>query len=111
MEGAEINQPLLALKECIRALGRKGAHLPFRASTCMIAMINPCLSSCEHTLNTLRYADRVKELGTEDPIKMSDYDIEDVQEQEVSSSDSSRREDSDLAQLRSLNDGECSADC
>ena len=41
---------------------------------------------------------------------MSDYDIEDVQEQEVSSSDSSRREDSDLAQLRSLNDGECSAD-
>ena len=57
-----------------------------------------------------RYADRVKELGTEDPVKMSDYDIEDVQEQEVSSSDSSRREDSDLAQLRSLNDGECSAD-
>merc|ERR1712228_549550 len=126
MEGAEINKSLLALKECIRALGRKGAHLPFRASkltqvlrdsfigenarTCMIAMINPCLSSCEHTLNTLRYADRVKELGTEDPVKMSDYDIEDVQEQEVSSSDSSRREDSDLAQLRSLNDGECSAD-
>ena len=57
-----------------------------------------------------RYADRVKELGTEDPVKMSDYDIEDVQEQEVSSSDSSRREDSDLVQLRSLNDGECSAD-
>ncbi|XP_065835132.1 kinesin-like protein KIF2A [Oscarella lobularis] len=78
MEGAEINKSLLALKECIRALGRKGAHLPFRASkltqvlrdsfigdrasTCMIAMISPGLSSCEHTLNTLRYADRVKEL-------------------------------------------------
>ncbi|CAI8026233.1 Kinesin-like protein KIF2A [Geodia barretti] len=28
----------------------------------MIAMISPGLSSCEHTLNTLRYADRVKEL-------------------------------------------------
>ena len=32
MEGAEINKSLLSLKECIRALGRKGAHLPFRAS-------------------------------------------------------------------------------
>ncbi|KAF7256846.1 hypothetical protein EG68_08224 [Paragonimus skrjabini miyazakii] len=79
MEGAEINKSLLALKECIRALGRKGAHLPFRASkltqvlrdsfigdrsrTCMIAMISPGMTSCEHTLNTLRYADRVKELG------------------------------------------------
>ncbi|XP_052827005.1 kinesin-like protein KIF2A isoform X1 [Octopus bimaculoides] len=79
MEGAEINKSLLALKECIRALGRKGAHLPFRASkltqvlrdsftgdkskTCMIAMISPGMNCCEHTLNTLRYADRVKELG------------------------------------------------
>ena len=32
-----------------------------------IAMISPGLSSCEHSLNTLRYADRVKELGAEDP--------------------------------------------
>nr|VZI41913.1 unnamed protein product [Spirometra erinaceieuropaei] len=79
MEGAEINKSLLALKECIRALGRKGTHLPFRASkltqvlrdsfigdrsrTCMIAMVSPGISCCEHTLNTLRYADRVKELG------------------------------------------------
>ena len=32
MEGAEISKSLLALKECIRALGRKGTHRPFRAS-------------------------------------------------------------------------------
>src|SRR5690606_39239183 len=32
---------------------------------CMIAMISPGNSDCEHTLNTLRYADRVKELGTD----------------------------------------------
>lgn len=81
MEGAEINKSLLALKECIRALGRRDAHVPFRGSTltkvlrdsfigdnsrvCMIAMISPGNSDVEHTLNTLRYADRVKELGAE----------------------------------------------
>ena len=55
----------------------------------------------------------MKELGTSDtvsdPVRSVDADMEDIQEQEVSSSDSVR-EDSDLAQLRSLNDGECSAD-
>lgn len=108
MEGAEINKSLLALKECIRALGRKGAHLPFRVSkltqvlrdsfvgpnsrTCMIAMISPGVSSCEHSLNTLRYADRVKELGGGDlPISQADDGLNDKQD------------DGDLMQLRSLN--------
>lgn len=31
----------------------------------MIANISPAASCCEHTLNTLRYADRVKELKKE----------------------------------------------
>ena len=87
LEGAEINKSLLALKECIRALGRNKPHTPFRASkltqvlrdsfigensrTCMIATISPGMASCENTLNTLRYANRVKEL-TIDPSAAGD---------------------------------------
>ncbi|XP_076614651.1 kinesin-like protein KIF2A isoform X2 [Chaetodon auriga] len=87
LEGAEINKSLLALKECIRALGRNKPHTPFRASkltqvlrdsfigensrTCMIATISPGMASCENTLNTLRYANRVKEL-TVDPAAAMD---------------------------------------
>ena len=77
MEGAEINTSLLALKEVIRSLERKQGHTPFRGSkltqvlkdsfvgentrTCMVACVSPSMANCEHTLNTLRYADRVKE--------------------------------------------------
>jgi hypothetical protein len=77
MEGAEINTSLLALKEVIRSLEKKQGHTPFRGSkltqvlkdsfvgdktrTCMVACVSPSSTNCEHTLNTLRYADRVKE--------------------------------------------------
>lgn len=78
-ESSEINTSLLALKECIRALegGNKTKHVPYRASkltlilkdcftskqarTTMIATVSPGASSADHTLNTLRYADRIKE--------------------------------------------------
>uniref|UniRef100_A0A8C7FAM5 Kinesin-like protein n=1 Tax=Oncorhynchus kisutch TaxID=8019 RepID=A0A8C7FAM5_ONCKI len=86
LEGAEINKSLLALKECIRALGRNKPHTPFRASkltqvlrdsfigensrTCMIATISPGMASCENTLNTLRYANRVKELTVDPGVMM-----------------------------------------
>ncbi|CAH2102062.1 unnamed protein product [Euphydryas editha] len=119
MESAEINKSLLALKECIRALGMKGNnHLPFRVSkltqvlrdsfigdksrTCMIAMISPAMSSCEHSLNTLRYADRVKELGTTEGTRgraespQADVEMEPAND--------------DLAHLRSLNEGDMSAE-
>ena len=77
LEGAEINKSLLALKECIRALDQNSKHVPFRGSTLtsvlkdsfigncrtvMIANVSPGTMSCEHTMNTLRYANRVKQL-------------------------------------------------
>ena len=77
MDGAEINKSQLAQKECIRALDQDKKHTPFRGSkltmvlkdsfignckTVMIGCISPSFSCCEHTLNTQRYADRVKEL-------------------------------------------------
>ena len=82
-EGAEINKSLLALKECIRALDVKKIkneqHVPFRnskltlvlrdsflykANLCkiiMISCVSPSNHSSNHTINTLRYSDRLKE--------------------------------------------------
>ena len=66
------------MKECIRSIN-KGKHVPYRQSKLtmvlrdafigdhsdtkivMITCINPVNSSNEHTLNSLRYADRLKE--------------------------------------------------
>jgi len=78
IEGAEINTSLLALKEWIRAMDSGKKHVPFRQSkltmvlrdsfiggkkknhVIMIAWIAPDQSSSDHTLNTLRYAERLK---------------------------------------------------
>ena len=86
IDGAEINKSLLALKECIRAMDMQLDHTPFRGSkltqvlkdsfvsnsgsssssggsgVVMIANLSPSSACVEHTLNTLRYAYRVKEL-------------------------------------------------
>jgi len=81
-EAAEINKSLLALKECICALTEKGAHLPFRDSkltmilrdaligqssrAIMISCLSPGFTTTEATLNTLRYAERLKTFGTKE---------------------------------------------
>ena len=97
----------MALKEVIRALATDGslAHVPFRGSKltqvlkdsfvgknarcCMIACISPDIRNCEQTLNTLRYADRVKERNSEtgaisssyaQPIRLGRIDLGDNQE-------------------------------
>ena len=74
---------LLALKECIRAMDSGQGHIPFRGSKLtlvlrnsfqskgtvrskiiMMACISPGSSSADHSLNTLKYADRLKEQKT-----------------------------------------------
>lgn len=76
-ESSEINTSLLALKECIRAIDCESKHVPYRQSkltlilkdcfvskearTAMIATVSPGSNSTDHTVNTLRYADRIKE--------------------------------------------------
>ncbi|KAI3903536.1 hypothetical protein MKW98_032190 [Papaver atlanticum] len=82
-DGANINRSLLALANCINALGKqhkKGlAYVPYRNSkltrilkdglsgnsqTVMIATVSPANSQYHHTVNTLKYADRAKEIKT-----------------------------------------------
>jgi len=90
IEGAEINKSLLALKECIRGIEMKSKFLPFRQSkltqilksslvgnskTCFIANISGNINDIEHTLNTLRYASRIKERGVKDESMLKDESI------------------------------------
>jgi len=79
-EGININKGLLALGNVISALGdekRKGSHVPFRDSkitrllqdslggnsqTLMIACVSPSDTNFDETLNTLKYANRARNI-------------------------------------------------
>ena len=85
IEGANINRSLLTLGNCINALcdantkGNKKIHIPYRdskltrllkdslggnARTVMIANVSPAISTFEDTYNTLKYANRAKNIKT-----------------------------------------------
>lgn len=80
LEGANINRSLLALGNCITALVQgKGSFVPYRDSkltrllkdslggncrTVMISCISPAAASFEETCNTLKYANRAKNIRT-----------------------------------------------
>lgn len=80
-EGANINKSLLALGSCINALcdARKKNHIPYRNSkltrllkfslggnckTVMIVCVSPSSQHFDETQNTLRYANRAKNIQT-----------------------------------------------
>ena len=81
LEGANINKSLLALGSCINALcdPRKRNHVPYRNSkltrllkfslggnckTVMIVCVSPSSAHFDETQNTLRYANRAKNIQT-----------------------------------------------
>ena len=75
----------------------------------MIAMIGPSMASCDHTLNTLRYADRVKELCVGETVEQEvDFDEEEDEDEEDEAEGS--LEQSGLAQLQTLAGEECNED-
>jgi len=76
-EGININKGLLALGNVICALSENKPHVPYRDSkltrmlqdslggnsrTCMIACVSPADINYEETLNTLRYANRARNI-------------------------------------------------
>lgn len=68
-------------------------------------MISPGMMSCEHSLNTLRYADRVKELAADpmDAAGSNKASQNNLASGNISPLLEEDGQEDDLAQLRSLN--------
>lgn len=93
-EGININRGLLCLGNVISALGeenKKGTFVPYRNSkltrllqdslggnshTLMIACVSPADSNMEETLNTLRYADRARQIKNKPVINLDPQSAE-----------------------------------
>ncbi|CAD7675634.1 unnamed protein product [Nyctereutes procyonoides] len=110
MEGTEIiNKSLLALKDKLTQVLRD-SFIGENSRTCMIAMISPGISSCEYTLNTLRYADRVKELSPhsgssgEQPVQMETEELETSSHGSLVSGNFSKEEEELSSQMSSFNE-------
>ncbi|XP_078423865.1 kinesin-like protein KIF27 [Cetorhinus maximus] len=99
-ESVQINSGLLALGNVISALGdpkRKSIHIPYRdtkitrllkdslggnAKTVMIACISPSSSNFDESLNTLKYANRARDIRNK-PIVNYDPDWDRIDEMEL----------------------------
>ena len=93
VEGANINKSLLALGNCINILSDKnkiGSFVPYRDSkltrllkdslggntkTCMIACISPSYYCYEESINTLKYAERAKNIKKKTKRNIRDVEV------------------------------------
>ncbi|XP_078456210.1 kinesin-like protein KIF27 [Lampetra planeri] len=101
-ESIQINSGLLALGNVISALGdpkRKSSHIPYRdakitrilkdslggnAKTLMIACISPSSGNFDETINSLKYANRAKNIRNKPVVNYNpDWDRIDEMEQEI----------------------------
>lgn len=93
IEGANINRSLLSLGNCINILsdkGKAGSFVPYRDSkltrllkdslggntkTLMIACVNPSYIAYEETINTLKYAQRARNIKKETKRNVKEVEI------------------------------------
>lgn len=101
VEGANINRSLLALGNCINILsdkGKAGSFVPYRDSkltrllkdslggntkTIMISCINPSFMAYEETVNTLKYANRAKNIKRKTVRNVKEVEIHVSRYQEI----------------------------
>ncbi|CAI9786793.1 unnamed protein product [Fraxinus pennsylvanica] len=119
-EAQHINKSLSALGDVISALAQKNAHVPYRnskltqvlqsslgghAKTLMFVQLNPEVTSCNETISTLKFAERVSgvELGAAKSSK-DGRDVRELMEQVASLKDTIAKKDEEIERLQLLKD-------